>query len=113
MKHTPGPWQHKIIKNKRIVIKENNPSFPNLNEWIGVIHLEEKFNQITAIANAKLIAAAPDLLETCKLNLALDLPYKLGMNILIEAGYNKEYGYSRSEFVKTKTNEAIKKAEGV
>jgi hypothetical protein len=59
MKHTPGPW--KVIKN------------PNIHKiHFGMIDSEKcsigsvSYETENAEANAKLIAAAPDLLEACK-----------------------------------------------
>lgn len=61
-KHTPAPWKYQVIKNKIIVkIKEN------LSLTIGNIY-EDDCNcpsccKVEEHANAKLIAAAPELLE--------------------------------------------------
>ena len=71
MKHTPGPW---IIDpaNKGMVCKEINSIY----EYICDCELEysDLFTQEEEQANARLIAAVPDLLEACEL--ALKYLYK-------------------------------------
>ena len=59
MKHTPGPW--KIDENKAYpvgVIQDDEMG-------LGIAEIGEWNSR--NIANARLIAAAPDLLEACKL----------------------------------------------
>ena len=56
-KHTPGPW---IFDNEIGLIRTDTPPY---GEWdvakVNIVRAEAK-------ANARLIAAAPDLLETVK-----------------------------------------------
>ena len=70
MSHTPGPWEIMESANALVVMGANSkhvvivPLFRehewNKEEWEG-LNLEEK-NKVS-IANARLIAAAPELLE--------------------------------------------------
>lgn len=57
MKHTQGEWKHTIEKDGMLI----NDVIKNKNQYLATIHVtgpEEEWK-----ANAKLIAAAPDLLD--------------------------------------------------
>lgn len=62
MKHTPGPWQvrSKQMRHLHQVGIVNHGNFRALANTCGD----------NAVANARLIAAAPELLEACKMALA-------------------------------------------
>lgn len=55
MKHTPRPWKVKNNSGKNFEYMICNPDY---SKWPIACEVEK--------ANAKLIAAAPDLLEACK-----------------------------------------------
>ena len=57
-KHTPGPWH---VYNSNGIIEIHTKNFGTVVKWQGFdgIELTQKRN----LANARLIAAAPDLLE--------------------------------------------------
>lgn len=57
--HSPGPWQPYLPGRKFVVSKRNFNTICELNE-------NERPHEVV-IANAKLIAAAPDLLDACQL----------------------------------------------
>lgn len=96
-KHTPGPWvAGRIFEESRWVeiykIKDNGmPSLP----FAACKHFDEE-------ANARLIAAAPDLLDVLKELAALDFG-ALIMN---------DDDERRIDFVARKARTAIAKAEG-
>lgn len=65
-KHTPGPWPWKYTSDgKRIVIGEGLVEGPNGYE-VAEVYSDDCPAEI-AEANARLISAAPELLEQCKL----------------------------------------------
>lgn len=75
MKHTKGEWKVKNLfqlgvkdVNKKGIYEDNNQ--------IAVVNYSTHFNKEEAQANAKLIAAAPDLLEACEI--ALEVLEKIG-----------------------------------
>lgn len=72
MKHTPGPWKHRPCPKDNDPVQEQRFPF-----WIdGTNHMGRQFrcpvadirglDNSTTEANARLIAAAPELLEACK-----------------------------------------------
>lgn len=60
-KHTPGPWQQREVKASRagITIEGRNGNY------IAAVDCDG--DRESMHANARLIAAAPDLLEACRL----------------------------------------------
>jgi hypothetical protein len=67
MKHTPGPWKVKELSKRDIAVTSDTYYAP-------IPHICKLYcikNQEEMEANASLIAAAPDLLEACKDQLAL------------------------------------------
>jgi hypothetical protein len=58
-KHTPGPWEIKSFSNGIFIKPINNAVY------VATVNEEKK----NADANAQLIAAAPKLLEACKIGL--------------------------------------------
>jgi hypothetical protein len=54
--HTPGPWKYEP-GTKTIRSQKENYWLASMNSWDGAVNHE---------ANARLIAAAPDLLEACR-----------------------------------------------
>lgn len=62
-KHTPGPWE-KVDGTDGItrgIRGWHGPEIVNVINWNGI----SRATSVTGQANAKLIAAAPDLLEAC------------------------------------------------
>ena len=95
-KHTPGPWEY-----------EKTASHTNGREYFIVYHQENgvvadmPYNHIkNAEANARLIAAAPELLEACK--------YVVKWHRENDSGEGELYGL---DFVTTCIG-VIRKAEG-
>jgi hypothetical protein len=71
-KHTPGPWSYRKVPRKQ-EWEINTGRCPNSGHesWTGmsvVFGCDDypKMGKIAGEANARLIAAAPDLLEACK-----------------------------------------------
>ena len=68
MKHTPGPWQtiQSIKDRKTFIIQahKNQGAYGSYQIAKGKIALNADYPM--TMANSKLIAAAPDLLEACK-----------------------------------------------
>lgn len=60
MKHTPGPWKVRDIHR----VTDSNGQ--------GVALMVTRYSQFEAYANARLIAAAPDLLAACQKIVAWD-----------------------------------------
>jgi hypothetical protein len=76
-KHTPGPWLHQGAMNSRqILVGTPKPEDRAIQygEAIAAVNMcvspESGMVDETAIANARLIAAAPDLLAALKLAVA-------------------------------------------
>ena len=93
-KHTPGPW---IIASDDLSIEA--PSHPsNGTPLIAQLYASSHFGYDERMANARLIAAAPELLETLKAVLSFmdtdsrndqqfDPALKLDSSIAVEAAY--------------------------
>lgn len=65
-KHTPGPW---IMEPRQPGQKTIRITSPGTNDYFVTLHCEIDCDDVdhdVAIANAKLIAAAPDLAEACR-----------------------------------------------
>lgn len=88
-KHTPGPWEHKP-KSTTVYIGNKLQAIVSAEVGIKDIDWEE------AEANARLIAAAPDLLNACKLALRF---------------FSNDSG-SNIDICKNYIEQAIQKAEG-
>lgn len=58
MKHTPGPW--------RVVKDPSNLSLQVYGQTLALFECWRRSDEQTEIANARLVAAAPELLETLK-----------------------------------------------
>ena len=91
MKHTPGKW--KVYHDINVMTDSKNPSF------IASCGMNNNIQDTleTCKANARLIAAAPELLEACKE--ALELP----IDPIDEIGTSS---------ILTKIQQVIAKAEG-
>ena len=66
-KHTPAPWismheEYDPETKWAIDIRNNKPYADKDSQWIASVHTQFQGDEI-GIANAKLIAAAPELLE--------------------------------------------------
>ena len=74
-KHTPGPWKYSfesIDPRWAIVTAKSGAIVANVNSETGPdVVSAPVMRQMPADANAKLISAAPDLLEACKAALHL------------------------------------------
>jgi hypothetical protein len=100
--HTPGPWR--IEQGVYIMPPENSTQFSICK--MGGIQREESRK-----ANARLIAAAPELLEACKaLLLALDGDGEMAGILDTTDGY---YGWGQvTKDIRDAAYAAIAKAEG-
>lgn len=66
-KHTPGPWVSFIPKNSTVVEVHDKNGLPII-AWSGFDDCRRNYSEQTA--NARLIAAAPQMLEALELLLA-------------------------------------------
>lgn len=87
--HTPGPWtiEYPMGDDQHVIVQANKPTY----EWsfIATVTSDEQDGKsrippAQSLANARLIAAAPDLLAACKcvcgmLGTAYDLPRALSL----------------------------------
>lgn len=63
-KHTPGPWDYKCAPNGDCGIISEEMYI--LAETFSAIRAQDENAQAESVANARLIAAAPDMLEALK-----------------------------------------------
>ena len=87
-KHTPAPWT--VNPKAKTNIRHGNLTIANCSSTHDGSRAEEE------IANAKLIAAAPDLLEA--------------LQELLSRFQSSQIGYIKADYVKEKANLAIRKA---
>lgn len=93
-KHTQGPWEV-MISGKHVFVNSDD-------ECVCITHNNDSLPPEKAIANARLIAAAPELLEACK-----------DMVELLSRFINETSGDNRGTIVFLKViRDAIAKAEG-
>ncbi len=91
-KHTPGPWRIIEIRGRAVILEpEQDGHVCKISEWADEYAEEQE-------ANARLIAAAPELLEALE-----------NLVSLCEAGLNKEYNI---EAELSEPRAAIAKATG-
>lgn len=68
MAHTPGPWVAPLsstrMRGRRRYSLEQDPHYAHL--WFGDLLLNDLVPDATQDANARLIAAAPQLLAACE-----------------------------------------------
>jgi len=64
--HTPGPWEIRPFEGVYGVFSKEDNEVPVATTDYGGDMLEGADCQLTQEANARLIAAAPELLEACK-----------------------------------------------
>lgn len=104
--HTPGPW----------TVSHYNSAAPHEFTIMGARggQVVESGEGFCNAADARLIAAAPELLAAVKCAQALDLPYKEGKAALEANGfdYSDRFETAATEFVKELQNKAIAKATG-
>lgn len=65
-KHTPGPWGQHRAAGIEYVHRDNNPHLPLARCYSGGVDGGRELAREEVKANARLIAAAPELLETVK-----------------------------------------------
>ena len=108
-KHTPGPW---VLNGWSVMgqvsVRGQNASHP---VW-PIARMEDSALTEDRLANAHLIAAAPDLLAFAECSVALDLPAGEGLTVLKRHGfsYAGRHHISATDFVREMGKEAIKKA---
>lgn len=100
-KHTPGPWQaYNRVGNR--IFNQWRVYSDCLNQPCAICKMDESLTGDQEVANARLIAAAPDLLEACKgLECSIREAFKLDV---------KKH-YSLMLFIES-ARAAIAKAEG-
>lgn len=88
MKHTPGPWVH---KRDDLLNDYDNPGthWNARNIWSPgystIAHVIMQHNDDgESEANARLIEAAPDLLEACQMLLTLSLPRDVSGRAMVD-----------------------------
>lgn len=115
-KHTAGPWQLETVKTSIGICHKIGP-FPPLRGTgepsHACIYVDGRYkpeDDPESLANARLIAAAPDLLEACKLALTYE---RETLQEMIEQGEQPEGANcsASQQFIWTLEN-AIAKAEG-
>lgn len=90
-KHTPGPWVFRPVqyvgKIRHQIENHPRPGFPSITVAHTVPSIYQHEKEANAeVANARLIAAAPDLLEACEtLLVMIDLKYPEHTTMLVEA----------------------------
>lgn len=67
-KHTPGPWMHLPCSEDGFIIRASHKCI------VGAADEEDWYGPIWNEANARLIAAAPDLLEALKIIVGNNCP---------------------------------------
>ncbi len=100
LKHTKGEWE---VRGNRIFVKDTYRS-------IAIVEMQDNFDIVKgkakedfeAIANAKIITSAPDLLETL-IEIRSKIQYEQGMNAISKSG--KDWSIELKM-----ANEAINKA---
>lgn len=103
--HTPGPWQHDPVWH--LIYGPNKVEIAAIHAAVDPRE-KRRVNMDTATANARLITAAPDLLETCK---AL-LPHAVKLLEASEAIDGLTLSKVNLEWDIEHAQEAIAKAEG-
>lgn len=109
MKHTPGPWKYEPTEpgsGDFDVLPEVAPSNLSWGPWIASVHgrtpdMRGFVGAVESEANARLIAAAPELLEAL-----IEL-----RDALADSGLKTPYG-SPLMYAMLKSNRVILKAEG-
>ena len=80
MTHTPGKWTYHLSTSSRLAIVDSNRFYDDGNyQYRSICEIGKKYNPDFE-ADARLIAAAPTLLEACKM--AVDVFRKLDIDIL-------------------------------
>lgn len=63
-KHTPGPWA--ISGDETVTVRDTQDGYVALLGWLKGRHIGPCRSAAEVYANARLIAAAPELLEACE-----------------------------------------------
>ena len=99
-KYTPGPWEAEGVR----VVAE---TMGETNGWYELAETVTDFTELqTAVANARLIAAAPELLEACEDALACLLNLDSVLRWNIEQGDHIEEAYDVMGKLKARLNKA-------
>lgn len=113
IQHTPAPW---IAKGQLVFAGETCQA-----TFIAHCNPDSDLFQSTAEENARLIAAAPELLEALKCAKAMDILNAIdigedmrrwALEILVSYGYDQKGDITYQQFVNEKIETAITKARG-
>ena len=69
MNYTPGPWEHRVVSGGEDILILAGAESPRAGREITLIRYAQEGE---ANANARLIAAAPELLEACEAAIKYD-----------------------------------------
>lgn len=70
--HTPGPWTIQGNHCPEIIAHSGTTDCPRTIAIVDPVHTPRVLNRDEAVANARLIAAAPELLEACQVMVEWD-----------------------------------------
>lgn len=99
-KHTPGPWRYKIVDSRTCWAEvETEPNASGVHELVAVVVTLSSGDDLTAeLHNARLIAAAPNLLAACEALLRFAESVRPGGGVL--AGEREMFEASRAAIAK-------------
>jgi len=76
-KHTPGPWICDLGNVAQSIRAPDGGRVATLNHLVGAYGFKGRRNQVEVVANARLLAAAPDLLEALTLMLEANPAFRM------------------------------------
>ncbi len=110
-KHTPGPWSlDRLNFQWTISVPDARQTNPLVETGKTVANVMG--NNSTAEANARLIAAAPELLEVAKIAIGLAVAFKKDLDAGVAFAEDKEIGRKAIDIFLIQITDAIAKAEG-